>query len=46
MSIREDETVRTVIPFFTAIDLIRFLHGLASRVIRVPVPPGFLELRI
>src|SRR5439155_15625840 len=46
MSIRDDETVTIVIPRFDAIDLIKFLHRRASRVIRVPVPCGLLELRM
>src|SRR5262245_31078138 len=46
MSIREEVMVTTVIPRFTAIDLMTFLHGAASRVIRVPVPVGLREFRI
>ena len=42
---RDDETVTTVIPRFTAMALIRFLQGMASRVMRVPVPAGFPRIQ-
>src|SRR6266566_5558589 len=46
ISMRDDETVTIVIPRLHAIDLIKFLHGRAWRVMRVPVPFGFLEFRM
>src|SRR6185503_7741859 len=46
INIRDDETVTTVMPRLHAMDLMRFLHGRASSVMRVPVPFGFLEFKI
>src|SRR6516165_11281967 len=41
---RDEDTVTTVISRLHAMDLIMFRQGRASRVMRVPVPFGFLEL--